>query len=352
MYKYFLGATLGLLFLLSAPTVYTGIFSPGGLNALPFGPSSTKPSGPVTGTLFYVTDGSSSTDCTGGGGNLVPCIFNGTDWVNIGSGGAEVDTLDTVFDRGKVIDGANSLANAARIGDGTTPICLYTDATLGPQVRPCTDANVKTIIPTNFTWSLYDIEGAANILTVDPDAASVNAMYQFGTNYKPVLSFMVPLIPRGAVTTADESIVSNQPKAAYLTITDADTDAADFSFMVTSKMVGATTATFRLIGVSKNAAPSGNIDFDCAMSEFTPGTNTFTAHVTTGEVTALLTPATQNRPVAVTTAAHTINGTLAAGDVVFGSCEVDATATTSAQLTDFRLYGYVLIQLSVNSLSD
>ena len=46
------------------------------------------PGGPATGTIRYVTDGTDATDCTEGGGTaLVTCIFDGTTWVNIGSGG-------------------------------------------------------------------------------------------------------------------------------------------------------------------------------------------------------------------------------------------------------------------------
>lgn len=269
-----------------------------------------------------------------------------------GGGGGGAATLDQAFDGGKVINGANSLANAFRVGDDLTPGCLYTDATLGFQSRPCTDVNVRLVIPVNKTGAFYDEEGAADMLIIDPDAADVNAMYQFQSGYKPLMSILLPLSPRGAVTIAEENLVTNQPNSWWMTLTDVDTDAADFSFPVTAKMVGATTATFRLIGASNNATPSGNIELDCAMSTFTPGSDTFTAHVTTGEQAVVLTPATTDRPVAATSSAHTINGTLAAGDIVMGSCEVDATNTTSAQMTDFRLWGYVLVQLSVNSWSD
>jgi len=335
--------------------VIAAVSDPAGFGHVPNTTVATLPGGAATGTMRYVTDGDSTIDCVNGeGSNMVLCIYDGTVW-SVVSGSASTPTLDQAFDAGKVINGANSLANAFRVGDGVSPatdICIFTDATLGGYVTTCGAANVRQRIQTNQTGGFYDVEGASDILTIDPDAASVNAMYQFTSGYKLILSMMLPLEPRGAATSASESIVSNQPKAWYLTVTDANTDAADFSFNVTSKMVGATTATFRLVGVSKNASPSGNIDLDCAMSKYTPGTNTFAAHVTTGEVTALLTPATQNRPVAVTTSAHTINGTLTAGDIVFGSCEVDATATTSAQMTDFRLYGFVLVQLSVNSWSD
>ena len=263
--------------------------------------------------------------------------------------------LDGQFNINPQITGATT-ANPLRVGDNsaaTTDICTYTSATLGGVVGPCSAADTKTPIYTNKNWCWFDVEAGSCIMTIDPDAASKNAMYQFTTAYKPSISFMVPLIPRGAASGNYESIVSNQPSEYYLTITDANTDAADFSFSVTGRMDGATTATLRLIGVSKNASPSGNIDLDCAMTTYTPGTDNFAALSTTGEVTALLTPATQNRPVAVTTSAHTINGgALVGGDIVFGSCEVDASATTSGQMTDFRLWGYAIVTLSANSISD
>ena len=257
----------------------------------------------------------------------------------------------------KEITWAATESSAEAVGDGTRKIRRWCDATAGCIEKPDPIGDTYWRIWENFVGCIRDMEANSglglNVLCFDPDAATANGKYQFQPGYYPISSFLLPLEPRGAATAAPESIVTNQPKAWYLTVTDANTDAVDFSFPVTAKMAGATTATFRLIGVSKNASPSGNIDFDCAVSSYTPGTDTFAAHVTTGEVTALLTPATQNRPVAVTTSAHTMNGgALVAGDVVFGSCEVDATATTSAQMTDFRLWGYVLVQLSTNSLSD
>jgi hypothetical protein len=274
-------------------------------------------------------------------------------WVVQGGGlTSEADTLDTVFDRGKVIDGANSLANAVRIGDGTTPWCIYTDASDGPILTPCTDSNVRTRIPTDFTWALRDVEGAADIVTVDPDAASKNAMYQFGTNYRLLASLSVPLSPRGAATMTETSIVANQPKSWWGTLTDVDTDAFDFYFPITKKMEGATTATVRLVGVSDHASPSGNVQLHCAMKAYRPGTDTYGAHDTTGEQAVTLTPATQNRPVGATSAAITINGTVADGGEMIGSCEVSASGTTSAQLTDFFLRGFATIQFLVNSWSD
>lgn len=294
-------------------------------------------------------------DLTLNAGQSTQIVSDGTNFFHSpGIGSQATPTLDQVFDVGKVIDGANSEANCFKVGSASRYYCIFDDPTDGLMFKPSPLADTVIRAWTNQRVLFKDVENTCDALIWDPDAASPNAAWQFGcTASKPLISFLLPLEPRGAATSAAESIVTNQPKQWYLTVTDANTDAVDFEFPVTAKMAGATTATFRLVGVSKHATPSGNIDLDCAMSSYTPGTDTFAAHVTTGEVTALLTPATQNRPVAVTTAAHTINGgALVAGDVVYGSCEVDATATTSAQMTDFRLLGNVLVTLSVNSLSD
>lgn len=256
----------------------------------------------------------------------------------------------------KEVTWADAFANALLIGNGTNAWALYNDATDG-LVWDCVVNDVQgacdkgTTISATYKYFLADVSGN-KMFNFEPNAAASTDQYKLGA-LKAKVSFMVPLNPRGAASSTLEAIVTNQPADYYLTVTDANTDAADFTFFVTNRMAGATTATIRLVGVSKNATPSGNIDLDCALSAFTPGTDTYTAHVTTGEVTALLTPATQNRPVAATTSAHTINGgALVAGDVVKGSCEVDATATTSAQMSDFRLEGWALITLDINSLSD
>lgn len=280
---------------------------------------------------------------------LLGAVIQGT-----GSGsGSVAQGLQANFAIGKEITGANSLANALRVGDGVTPICIYTDGALGgPVIRPCADANTRTYVWTNFTWCIYDIEGNACMLTVDPDATTKNAMWALGTNYRFEKVMRVALSPRGAAAINEESIVTNQPKSFYATVTDANTDAVDFSFSVTEDMNHITSVTVRLYGVSKNASPSGNIDLDCALSSYRPGTDTFAAHSTTGEQTVLLTPATQNRQVATTSAAITINGTVATGATIYGSCEVDATATTSAQMSDFRLWAFADIRYTVNSLSN
>lgn len=259
--------------------------------------------------------------------------------------------LDANFDIEPEIDNATS-ANPLIVGNGTQKLELFGDATMGGTIRPSPLGDSTWRCWTNYNCVIRDEEGAAAIFTIDPDAASKNAMYQFGSNYKPLASIPVTLFPRGAASYSEASVVSNQPKGGYIQVTDADTDAVDFRFVVTGKIVGVTTATIRLYGVSDNASPSGNIVFNCAMRSNRPDTDTYVAHSTTGEQAITLTPATQNRPVSAVTSAITINGTVAEFSEIEGSCEVNATSTTSAQLTDFFLRAEALVQLSVNSWSD
>lgn len=300
--------------------------------------------------------------------------------------------LDAAHAAGNEITGATS-ANPVILGNGTQKAKHYGDATMGYVIEPVPLGNTYWRIWTDFEGCVRDQENNSNVFCINPDAFStgsgtvtmqtgeqfvgsnlgieltesdtnptcasgnytlyadtsearikkcVNGRASDLTSY----SVMLPLNPRGAASSTLESITTNVVGDYYLTLTDANTDAADFQLLVPpgSALIGATTATFKLVGVSKNAAPSGDIDFDCAITAFVPGTDTLAAHATTGEVTALLTPATQHREVSVTTSAHTINGgALAAGDKLHGSCEVDATATTSAQMSDFRLWGWVLV---------
>lgn len=106
-----------------------------------------------------------------------------------GGGGGGGGTLDQAFDGGKVIDGANSVANALRVGDGVTPICLYTDATLKGIIKPCVDSNTRRYIWNGFTDGWFDIEGDADMFVIDPDAATKKEMYAFKAGYYPMKSF-------------------------------------------------------------------------------------------------------------------------------------------------------------------
>lgn len=267
-----------------------------------------------------------------------------------GGSGAGV-TLNQAATNGRVITSATT-ATPVEIGNGTQAMEAGGDATLGGFIRPKPLGDSPWNCWATFNCVLMDRNTGNPMLVINPLGASPRLKFVFQSGYTLLGSVPVTLYPRGAASYSEASIVSNQPKSGYIQVTDADTDAVDFRFVVTGKMAGATTATVRLYGVSDRASPSGNIVFNCAMRSNRPGTDTYVAHSTTGEQAITLTPATQYRPVSAVTSAITINGTVAEFSEIEGSCEVNASSTTSAQLTDFFLRAEALVQLSVNSWSD
>lgn len=286
-------------------------------------------------------------------GTIVVTGMGTTAVASRGSGGGSLAgvTLDQVVTNGRIVTSATT-ASPVKFGNGTYGVKVGGDATLGGFIQPDPPGDS----PWNC-WALYNcvlMDRNTNnpILTINPLGASPRLKFTFNSGFTLLGSVPVTLYPRGAASYSEASIVTNQPKSGWIQITDADTDAVDFRTVVTGKMAAATTATMRLYGVSDHASPSGNIVFNCAIRSNRPGTDTYAAHSTTGEQAITLTPATQNRPVSAVTSAITINGTVAEFAEIEGSCEVNASSTTSAQLTDFFLRAEGLLQLSVNSWSD
>lgn len=310
------------------------------------------PSATTSGLVRIVTDGISSTDCIGGGGSTrALCGSTGSTWSSLGGSGSEVDTLDTVFDRGKIIDAANSLANAVRIGDGTTPGCLYTDASLGFRIRPCTAANTRFYIETNFTGGFYDIEAGADILTIDPDAASVNAMYSFGTAYRPLKSIY---FSAGAMSTdgtqcgaPTERTINSGPKLFTIICTDNDASRMH-GVVVMPDSWDAGTLTFEVSYV-QTAADTAVLNMDVAAACRDAGT---TINATYGTEVAIDDAAVSGSNIIdqTTSAAVTANGTCVAGDLLYWYLDLDATGTTTAVAT-LQFLG-VKLEYSISSLSD
>ncbi len=297
-------------------------FNPDATNAgINVGGSATEPSVPAEGDIFYDS------------ATLAVKVYQGAAWVTLGAAPA-TPTLDEVFDAGKIINGANSLANAVQIGDGVTPICLYTDGTLGPQVRPCTDADVKTIIPANFNWSLWDVENAAAVETFDPDAASVQAMWTYGAAYRPKKQIY---FPAGALNV--DGTQCGQPTertinsgALRYTIICTDNDASTIYGEV--QMPDAWDGgTVTLMGTFvQTAADTSNLNADIAMACRVDGD---TINNTWGTEIAMDTAmGGSNKIDTVTTAAITPNGTCTgAGTLLQFRYQLDAAGTTTAVAT-------------------
>lgn len=295
----------------------------------------------TAGVFKIITDGLTSGSCAVGGGSVRQlCMGDGSSWLAVSPAGTP--GLQAVSDVGRVINNAVDLTTSHRIGNTVIQGAFYCDTSNVCHFKTV-DATTGLALTAD---KLIEVDVGKVLLYADDNSGQ--------TPHKIATSAYVSLTERGAVTIGLESIVSNQPKAHWAIVTDANTDALDFHLPITPKMVGMTTATVRLVGVSKNATPSGNIVFTCAVQAIRPGTDTYVAHSTTGEQTITLTPAVQNRPVAATSPAITINGTVASGGELWGSCEVDATGTTAsaAQLLDFRAKASAVVQWSINGLSD
>jgi len=294
-------------------------------------------------------------DLTLESGRSTLVVSDGTNYVHVPGNGipAESQTLQSAFSFGKAITGANSEANCFRPGTLTEYFCMYHDSVEGLIVKPQPLADTVLRIWPGQTLNILDVAGAGNTFVINPAAATKNAMYQFGANYKPLASLYWPLdADTGTTTMTLTNPVTGQPKAYWGTLTDSNSDGFSFHFPVTKKMEGATTMTVRLWALSTTVSPSGNIVLHCAAKSYRPGTDTDGAHDTTGEQAVTLTPAVQNREVTGVTAPITINGMVAEHAMIIGACQVDATLTTSAQLANFFLRGEAEIQLLINSLSD
>lgn len=268
-----------------------------------------------------------------------------------GGGGSAAQGLEANHALVNEISGA-TISKPFIAGDGVRKIEIFGDATLGAVIRSVTPGDTVWNCRTNFNCLMRDEENASTIVEIDPDAASRNAMYQFGPSYKPVGSVYVPLSARGAATMTETNLFTNQPKRFWGQNADNDTDAFDFHIPVTPKMVGITTIAITLTGASTHATPSGNIAYTCAVKSYRAGVDTYSSHDTTGEQTLTLTTNTQYMPVSVTSADITINGTVSAGAELIGSCEANSAGTTSAQMANWFLSGDAWVQFLVNSWSD
>lgn len=275
---------------------------------------------------------------------------NGNGTVSI-STPASTTTLDQAFDNGKIIDGANSLANAFRFGDGTTLWCGYTDASDGPIITPCTDANTRTRIPTNFNWALYDVEGAAEIETVDPDAATQIGKWSYGTAYRPLKSIWFgagSLSTDGTQCAAPAEVTINSgPKLWTIICTDNDASTIYGSVRMPDSWDAGTVAfTHVYLQTAADTGPiNGDIAAQCRGNGEAPS-STWGTEIAIDD--AGVTGSNQNDM--TTSAAVTPAGTCAAGDMLYFRYQLDATGTTTAVATLHHL-GFTM-EYSITSRSD
>jgi len=99
-------------------------------------------------------------------------VYNGSTWVTLGS--VSGVTLDVAFDNGKIIDGANSSANAMQVGNGTQALSIASyDVGFGLGISNNLNSNTTTVFsfgqPTDTNPNFYFVpnnvsgRGLANV---------------------------------------------------------------------------------------------------------------------------------------------------------------------------------------------
>lgn len=265
---------------------------------------------------------------------------------------SEADTLDTVFDRGKTIDGANSSANAVLIGNGTVHQRFYCDGSNICWHDTDVAADVRTVVQTNQTWCLYDLEGTSCIETVDPDGASTNAIWQYASAYRPKKSIW---FGAGSLSTdgtqcaapAEVTPVASGPKVWSIICADNAASTIYGSVRMPDSWDGGT-VTFTHV-YQQTAADTGvlNGDISCqARSNGEAPSSTYGTAIAIDDAAVVGSGSNDM----TTSAAVTCAGTgVAGGDMLYFKYVLD-TATTSAVATLHHL-GFNL-EYSVSSRSD
>ena len=263
------------------------------------------------------------------------------------------DTIDTVFTRGRVIDGATA-ANPLEVGNGTQALEIFGDATLSGVIRPKPLGDSAWRCWTNYNCVIRDEEGAAAMFTIDPDATD-NDKYVWASGYRPIKTLSLPadaLYVAGAATlVTDAALISGGLVSPYITITDSNSDYFyRYVRMPPTWDGGTVTATITVVNV--NATPANAFEVDVSGECYPAGAALGTTISTTGEQAATITfgssgscggsACNQNDPASATTAAITLNGTPAGGNLCGFQAQVDATATTET------VAGIKVIQMDIH----
>ena len=255
-----------------------------------------------------------------------------------GSSGGGSATLNSAFLNGKEITGANSLANAVRIGDGLTPICIYIDSTSGPRIRPCTDSDVRTYIENGFTWGLFDVAGDADMFVVTPGAATKKAMYAYKPGYYPLKSVFLSaysLQGDGTNCPARPTVVTIS-NMIYPTFICTENNSSRLKFWIPMPTNWDGGVVYFEPMYAQTAADTGSVLLDAAAACRAFGTafnGTYGTEVNIDDASVTGSGAVDS----TLSAAITPNGTCTSGSALFGYLDVDATTnpTTAAATLNF-----------------
>lgn len=251
-------------------------------------------------------------------------------------------TLDNAFDNGQEVDGATS-ATPLIIGNGTQKGKHYGDASNGYVIEPVPLGDSVWRCWTNFNCVIRDMEGAATMFTIDPDAASPLLMYQFSSGYRPLKSGWIGaamLDGDGTNCPARPTAVTinSGPKLPTFICADSSSSILYGAVRMPDDWDGGT-ITFQHVYVQTAAdtsALNGDVSAQCHGNGETVDSTWGTAQaIDDAAVTG------SNKNDMTTSAAVTPAGTCAAGDMLYFRYVLDATGTTTATATLHHLGFYV-----------
>lgn len=269
---------------------------------------------------------------------------------NVGAGGGGGSgSLDQAFDLGKIIDGANSEANAVVIGNGTDGFKIFV-GTNGPTLKCFQGANTCDItldIPTGNSYRLK-YAGTEGIVINSSGAVTLNnALIEYRSFW-----FGAGTISVDGVNCTEpvERVVNSGPKMWVLQCADNNASVIYGSVVMPDSYSGGL-VTFELSAYSEAAPPSGVLNFDFASmcrSDSDSINNSWPTGIDLREMAMTLD--TQYDREDVTTSAQAPNGTCAPGDMLFWKATMDATATTT-QVASTYILG-VKMEYPANKWSD
>ena len=296
------------------------------------------------------TDGPGYWECPGGAYSFrVPVTARtsgtiivtgmGTTAVASKSGGGSVAgvTLGQAATNGRMITNATT-ATPVEIGNGVQAVEVGGDATLGGFIRPKPLGDTKWDIFATFKGCIRDNNALANMFCYTPGAASPLLMYQYQENYRPLKSVFLSawsLHGDGTNCPARPTVVTIS-NMLYPTFICTENNSSRLKFAIPMRPNWDGGVIYIKPYYAQTAADTGSVALEVAAACRAFGTAFNGAYGTEVDVDdAAL--AGSGAIESTMSAAITPNGTCAAGHMLFGYIDVDATdnPTTAAATLHF-----------------